>query len=113
MSLNLFVAIFRTLTAMMGRITSSSVTEASVEAHASQIDGWPPETSITGAAVAAVGAAGAEDAGLNDWALAERRGTFPPWLLARLLGVGFLPQKSSLWPTFPHLPQVGGSWHWR
>ena len=39
MSLNLFVAIFRTLTAMIGRITSSSVTEASVEAHASQIEG--------------------------------------------------------------------------
>ena len=109
MSLNLFVAIFRTLTAMMGRITSSSVTEASVEAHASQIEGWAAVMSITGAAVAAEGAACVADAGLNDWALAERRGTFPPWLLARLLGVGFLPQKTSLWPSFPHLLQVGGS----
>ena len=109
MSLNLSVAMFRTLTAMIGRITSSLVTEASVEAHASQIEGWAPVMSITGAAVAAVGAVGAADAGLNDWAFAERRGTFPPWLLARLLGVGLLPQKSSLWPTFPHLPQVGGS----
>ena len=52
--------------------------------------------SITGAAVAAEGAACAADAGLKDWALAERRGTLPPWLLARLLGVGFLCCKSEV-----------------
>ena len=34
--------------------------------------------SMIGAAVDGVGAAGAELAGLNDVALAERRGMFPP-----------------------------------
>ena len=113
MSLNLPVAMFRTLRAMIGRIASSLVTEAFVDAHASQIDGWPPLMSITGAVVGAGGAAEVEFAGLKDCALAESHGRFPPWSLPRLLGVGFLPQKSSLWLTFPHLPQVGGSWHWR
>ena len=104
---------FRTLTAMMGRITSSSVTEALVDAQASQIEGWGAPMSITGAAVGAADGAVIGFAGLKDCALADNLGTFAPWLLPRLLGVGFLPQKISLWPNFPHFPHVGGSWHWR
>ena len=110
MSLYLLVAIFRTLTAMIGRITSSSVTEALVDAQASQMEGWDAVMSITGAVVGAVDGA---VAGLKVCAFADNLGIFAPWLLLRLLGVGFLPQKSSLWPTFPHFPHVGGSWHWR
>ena len=113
MSLNLLVAMFRTLTAMIGRITSSSVTEALVDAQASQMDGWEALMSITGAVIGAGTGAVAAFAGLKDCALADNLGMLPPWLLPRLLGVGFLPQKSSLWPTFPHFPHVGGSWHWR
>ena len=72
-----------------------------------------PLMSMIGAAVDGVGAAGAGFAGLNDVALAERRGMFPPWFKLRVLGVGFLPQKRILWPTFPHFPHVGGFWHRR
>ena len=66
MSLNLSVAIFRTLTAMIGRITSSSVTEALVDAQASQMEGWDAVMSITGAVVDAVAGAAVVFAGLKD-----------------------------------------------
>ena len=75
MSLYLLVAIFRTLTAMIGRITSSSVTEALVDAQASQIEGWDALMSITGAVVGAVDGA---VAGLKVCAFADNLGMFAP-----------------------------------
>ena len=78
MSLYLLVAIFRTLTAMIGRITSSSVTEALVDAQASQIEGWDAEMSITGAVVDAVDGAVAVLAGLKVCAFADNLGMFAP-----------------------------------
>ena len=66
MSLYLLVAMFRTLTAMMGRITSSSVTEALVDAQASQMEGWGAPMSISGAVVDAVAGAAVVFAGLKD-----------------------------------------------
>ena len=57
---------FRTLTAMIGRITSSSVTEALVDAQASQMEGWGAPMSITGAVVGAAVGADVVFAGLND-----------------------------------------------
>ena len=57
---------FRTLTAMIGRITSSSVTEALVDAQASQIEGWEAPMSMSGAVVGAADGAVVGFAGLKD-----------------------------------------------
>ena len=63
---------------MIGRITSSSVTEALVDAQASQIEGWDAEMSITGAVVDAVDGAVAGFAGLNVCAFADNLGMLAP-----------------------------------
>ena len=51
---------------MIGRITSSSVTEALVDAQASQMEGWGAPMSITGAVVGAAVGAVVVFAGLKD-----------------------------------------------
>ena len=62
---------------MIGRITSSSVTEALVDAQASQMEGWDAVMSITGAVVGAVDGAVA--------VFADSRDCRQPWDVCSLV----------------------------